>query len=151
MVLNIFIGLIMIAITVAIQALGTRFWMNSMATEVFDLTYTKFKKRILRFLITTAFLLIIMNLFKSFLWALMYYFLPGINEFEYIEKALYFSLITFTSLGYGDITLGADHRILSGIEAINGILLIGWSTALMFSALQEIWKRRFKNEIKDKS
>ena len=148
MILILFIGLIMVAITVVIQAFGTRFWMNSVATIIFNLNYDKFKKRILGFLITTAFLLTIMNLFQAFLWALMYYFLPGIYEFESLEKASYFSLITFTTLGYGDITLGTDYRILSGIEAINGMLLIGWSTALMFSALQEIWKRRFKNEIK---
>lgn len=146
MLLNIFIGLLMVAITVATQAFGSGFWLNFIAIKFYDLTNDKFKNRILRFLITTAFFLIIINLFQAFLWALMYYFHPGMNEFESIERATYFSLVTFTTLGYGDITLGADHRILSGIEAINGILLIGWSTALMFSAIQEIWKRRFKNK-----
>ncbi len=145
MFLNIFIGFIMIAITVVIQALGSRFWLNSYAYSVFKLPYVEFKKGVLKFLLTTAFLLIIMNLFQAFLWAFMYYLHPGITEFDTIEKATYFSMITFTTLGYGDITLGTDHRILSGIEAINGILLIGWSTALMFSAIQEITKRRFKN------
>jgi voltage-gated potassium channel Kch len=62
--------------------------------------------------------------------------LPGITEFDTIEKAIYFSLVTFTTLGYGDITISSANRILAGLEAINGILLIGWSTAYMFSVVQ---------------
>ena len=146
MLLNIFIGLIMIAITVTIQAYGSRFWLNSFAINFFNLSYDKIKKKTVRFLVSTAFLLLLMNSLQAFLWAIMYYFLPGITVFDNFEKATYFSLITFTTLGYGDITLGAEHRILSGFEAINGILLIGWSTTLMLSAIQEIWKKRFKNE-----
>jgi voltage-gated potassium channel Kch len=149
MLLNIFIGLIMVAITVTIQALGSRYWLETMANDFFNLTYDKFKKRIFKFLITTAFLLLLMNYLQAFLWALLYYSLPGITVLKTLEESVYFSLVTFTTLGYGDITIGTDHRMLSGVEAINGVLLIGWSTALMFSAMQEIWKRRFKNEIKN--
>ena len=145
MFLNIFIGLIMMAITVSIQAYGTKFWMNIFANNFFHLSSDKLKRKTIRFLISTGFILLLINSFQAFLWAIMYYFLPGITIFDNFEKAAYFSLITFTTLGYGDITLGAEHRILSGFEAINGILLIGWSTTLMFSAIQEIWKQRFKN------
>lgn len=146
MLLNIIIGLIMTGITVIIQAYGTRFWMNSFANNFFHLPSDKLKRKTIRFLVSTGFLFLLINSFQALLWAVMYYFLPGITIFDNFEKATYFSLITFTTLGYGDITLGAEHRILSGFEAINGILLIGWSTTLMFSAIQELWKRRFKNE-----
>jgi len=44
-------------------------------------------------------------------------------------------------LGYGDITLSKPVRILSGVEAINGILLIGWTTALLFAVVQSAIKQ----------
>ena len=62
------------------------------------------------------------------------------DEFQTFEKAIYFSLVTFTTLGYGDISIASENRILSGLEAINGIILIGWSTAFMFNVFQEIYK-----------
>jgi hypothetical protein len=56
------------------------------------------------------------------------------------EEAIYFSFVTFTTLGYGDITLPEIWRILSGFEALNGVLLIGWSTAMLFAVVQRTWK-----------
>ncbi len=73
-------------------------------------------------------------------------FLPGISEFETFEKAMYFSLVTFTTLGYGEITIGSANRILAGLEAINGITLIGWSTAFMFAIFQELLKKSVKKK-----
>ncbi len=46
--------------------------------------------------------------------------------------------MTYTTLGYGDITLSGPWRIMSGIEAINGVLLAGWSTAALFALVQKI-------------
>ena len=56
------------------------------------------------------------------------------------ETALYFSFVTFTTLGYGDITLSEGWRLLSGIEALNGLLLVGWTTALLFAIVQRGWQ-----------
>jgi hypothetical protein len=61
--------------------------------------------------------------------------------FSSFSEAWYFSMVTFTTLGYGELTLSGNWRLLSGIEAINGIMLIGWSTAMMFSLIQQIFKR----------
>jgi hypothetical protein len=57
---------------------------------------------------------------------------------EGVEKALYFSMVTFTTLGYGDITLSEDWRMLASFEAANGIILFGWTTALLFAFIQRI-------------
>ena len=51
---------------------------------------------------------------------------------------MYVSLVTFTTLGYGDITLDLRWRWLSGIEAMNGILLFGWTTATLFWIVQKV-------------
>ena len=145
MFLNILIGLIMIAITVAIQAYGTTYWLEFLADKLFSLPDKKFHKKTGKALILTAFFLLLINILQASLWAMMYFFVPEITGFETFEKALYFSLVTFTTLGYGDMTIGTSHRLLSGIEAINGILLIGWSTTLMFSMMNQIWQRNWKN------
>jgi Ion channel len=49
------------------------------------------------------------------------------------ETALYFSASTFTTLGYGDVVPSPDHRLLAGIEGVMGLILIGWSTAILVS------------------
>ena len=52
--------------------------------------------------------------------------------FGSMEPAVYFTLVTITTLGYGDITLDSDWRILSGMTAVNGLLMFGFSTAFLF-------------------
>ena len=61
-----------------------------------------------------------------------------IGEFSELAPALYFSVVTYTTLGYGDLTLGADWQVSSGVEAANGILLFGVSTAVLLSALRRV-------------
>jgi len=102
------------------------------------LTVTQLQKRAVLILISTASFLIFIHLVQSGVWASLYLLLPGIDEFETFEKAMYFSLVTFTTLGYGEITIGSDSRLLAGLEAINGIILIGWSTAFMFAIFLKV-------------
>lgn len=63
-------------------------------------------------------------------YASVYYLLDEIPTFE---KALYFSTVTFASLGYGDIVLSQKWRMVSAIEAANGVILFGWSTAFLLT------------------
>lgn len=54
-----------------------------------------------------------------------------LGEFRTFEQALYFSTATFSTAGYGDITLSQNWRVLGAIEAANGLILIAWSTAFL--------------------
>lgn len=54
--------------------------------------------------------------------------------------SLYFSAETFTSLGYGDVVPGGDVRLLAGTEALNGLLLIGWSASYAYIAMERFWR-----------
>ena len=74
------------------------------------------------------------------IWAISYKALVPEGELPNFEAAAYFSFVTFTTLGYGDITLSEGWRLLSGIQALNGILLVGWSTAVLFATVQRIWQ-----------
>lgn len=60
-----------------------------------------------------------------------------------VEQALYFSSVTFASLGYGDITLAIPFRLLGSLEALVGILMAGWSTALLVAVAQKCLSLRF--------
>jgi len=146
MLLNIIVGLIVIGITVVIQGYGTIFWVSKYDKERSLLDEKKFKKQGTRLMISTAIFLISIHLVQAAIWALVYMFLPGITEFETFEKSIYFSLVTFTTLGYGEITISSGNRILAGLEAINGITLIGWSTAFMFAIFQELIKKSVQNK-----
>ncbi len=77
------------------------------------------------------------------LWALLY---QGLGLFSGLEGSLYFSGITFTTVGYGDMTLPACWRLLSVAEAVNGVLMAGWSTAQLVYVVQRIITMRLEVE-----
>jgi len=133
------IGLLLIAVTVVIHAYGTLKWMNYLLAAFTRRNGVVVEKRSYHVLVLTAVVLLSLHLLEVFIWAATYQFLVPPSEIETLEMALYFSLVTFTSLGYGDISLGPDWRILSGMEALNGILLVGWTTAFLYAVLQRIW------------
>ncbi|MEO0881385.1 MAG: potassium channel family protein [Pseudomonadota bacterium] len=61
-----------------------------------------------------------------------------LGEFNGIEEALYFSASTFTTVGFGDLYLESEWRMLAAMESMNGFLLIGWSTAFLVSVTARI-------------
>ena len=52
---------------------------------------------------------------------------------------LYFSIVTYTSLGLGDVFPSGHLRFLAGIEALNGLLLIAWSGSFLYLAMGRLW------------
>ena len=74
------------------------------------------------------------------LWALLYLFNPLITALPDLETAFYFSMVTFTTLGFGDVVLTGQWRMLASIQAANGVIIFGWTTALIFYFIQHIYK-----------
>jgi len=149
MLLNIIVGLIVIGLTVVIQGYGTMYWVRRYDRKRGSQTIKYLREQGVRLLITTSVFLIFIHLIQASIWALVFMLLPEVTEFETFEKSMYFSLVTFTTLGYGEITIASSNRVLAGLEAINGITLIGWSTAFMFAIFQELMKEGISNA-KDK-
>ena len=83
--------------------------------------------------------LFLATLLEVWAWALLYLALNAVGS---LEEAAYFSMETFSTLGFGDITLSKYWRLLSSFEAANGLLMFGWSTALVFAAVQWIYRMR---------
>ncbi|MFV1992278.1 MAG: ion channel [Acidiferrobacterales bacterium] len=83
-------------------------------------------------------LLVIGNLGQIALWALLFLLL---DEFQLFSVAFYHSAVNFASLGYGDIVMSEKYRLLGALEAINGVLMIGLSTAALMSTFQNETKK----------
>ena len=134
MLLNIIIAAVMIVATTAIHAGGMILAIRMMHS------HDRHLKRLRRMPIyrVGGIVLLMFNasLLEVLLWAATYHLL---NALEGFEPAFYFSMVTFTTLGYGEIVLGEQWRLLASFEAANGIIMFGWTTAIILAAVQRIY------------
>lgn len=80
-------------------------------------------------------ILVIGNLAQISAWALLFVIL---EEFHTFGQAFYHSAVNFSSLGYGDIVMSDEHKLLGALEALNGVLMVGVSTAAIMGTFQDI-------------
>ena len=71
----------------------------------------------------------------AWLWAGLFMYL---GAFDALEPSLYFATVSLTTLGFGDVILSDDVRLLSAIVAANGLLMFGLSTAFMIEFVGEV-------------
>jgi len=140
------VGAVVVAVTVVIHAGGTIALLRFLKPHIGAIGKATGWFRTLRILIGTVLLLVAMHVIEILLWALVYLSLLPDGELQSAEDAVYFSFVTFTTLGYGDIVLSGPWRIVSGIEAMNGVLLAGWSTAMLFTVVQKTWQMGRESE-----
>ena len=134
------LGLAAVTATVLVHALGTTWWLQRLRARNRGAKGVVELRRVLAVLVKTALVLISLHATEVFVWSLVFRLLPS-GGLASLEEAMYLSFTTFTTLGYGDVTLQGPSRMLTGIEALNGVLLIGWSTALSFAVIQRVWEK----------
>ena len=135
MLLNFGIGTLLVLITTAVHAEGMLFLLHMKRMQQRDMHHYPHRKKI--YLIGTVIvLLLFISIVEMTLWALAYVYIGAI---EGMEEALYFSMVTFTTLGYGVITLSEQWRLLSSLEAATGIIMFGWTTALAITTVQQVF------------
>jgi len=83
-------------------------------------------------------ILVVGNLTQVTIWGVLFRVL---GEFPRLTDAVYHSAVNFGTLGYGDIVMSERYRILGPLEAINGALMIGVSTATLTAAFQDLLRR----------
>jgi len=81
------------------------------------------------------------HLIQVGIWALVFL---ALGEFDGFRNAFYHSAVNFTTLGYGDIVMSEQWRLLGALEAGSGILMFGVSTALFFALISRLLERRIK-------
>jgi len=75
---------------------------------------------------------LLMHLLEISLWAFIYYWSQSLPD---MDTAFYFSAVTYTTTGYGDVVLPQPWRMVGAVEALTGILMCGWSTAFFFAVV----------------
>src|SRR5262245_8596538 len=83
-------------------------------------------------MIAAVSVLMIAHAFEVIIWSLAYWIVdaaPG-------SKLVYFAFVNYTTLGYGDVIPAQRWQLLGPITAMNGVLLFGWSTAVIFEILR---------------
>ena len=76
------------------------------------------------------------------LWGILFI---AIGEFSELYEAIYHSAVNFASLGYGDIIMSKNWKLLGPLEAINGVLMLGMSAAALMVILQQLIKAQFSS------
>jgi hypothetical protein len=84
--------------------------------------------------------LLAVHLTEAVLWAAFFFYKGFFADFN---TSLYFSLITYTTVGYGDVVLGDKAwRLLGGLEALTGSLMLCWSTVILVQVITTIYRQR---------
>jgi len=84
--------------------------------------------------------IIVLHVTETALWAIFYL---SRSLFDNFESALYFSLGSYTTIGYGDVVLPQRWRLLGALEGISGVLLCGISTGFMFAVINAMFQMRY--------
>ncbi len=134
------ISILMIGLTVGIHTLGAVFWLGHLGHRIDHYSRQNKQLPLLRGILTTAIALITLHVVEAFLWAILYLQLPSQAGLKNMQEAVYFSMITFTTIGYGDITLNKQWQLLAGVEGMVGIVVFGLTAATLFAVIQKSWK-----------
>jgi len=91
-------------------------------------------------MIPTVSVLMVVHALEVFVWSLAYS-MVGAAPAEPFGDLVYFAFVNYTTLGYGDILPTMRWRLLGPMTAMNGVLLFGWSTAVIFEVLRKTLER----------
>jgi hypothetical protein len=140
MLINLFYGLLVMAVCLLLQSLlltaALRYYTHSQILMKNPSLWSTL------FVINGVMMLLVLgNIAQVAIWALLFRLL---GEFPGFGEAVYHSAVNFATLGYGDIVMSNNHKFLGPIEAINGVIMIGVSTAALMSAFQDAMKKAIR-------
>ncbi len=139
MLIQLTLGAVMIVVTVFIHAVSLELLMRALIR--IRLTW-EVRWRSLTFSFTVLAIFFV-HVVEVWVWGGVYYYMDEVPDFE---TALYFSTVSFTTVGYGDVTLSEQWRLLGSFEAANGMMLFGWSTAFIFEVIRRVYVQLGKTD-----
>jgi hypothetical protein len=83
--------------------------------------------------------IILLHVTEIIVWASAYAWRGAMPD---LASAMYFSAVTYTTTGYGDLVLPQSWRLVGAVEALTGILMCGWSTGFFFAVLNRMLESR---------
>ena len=136
--MNVLIGLTVMAVCLTLQSLLVALAIRYYSRHEHLVSSASFGSTLI-VIISVMTVLVIGNIAQVGLWAVLF---QTLGEFQQFEAAFYHSAVNFSSLGYGDIVMSDEHKVLGPLEAINGVLMIGVSTAVLMAAFQDALRKR---------
>ena len=135
MLIQIAIGSVLLVLSV--MTAGISFWLLEWRLLRLRqwLTRPPHRPKLMLVLCATALWVLLQMTVAVWLWAVTF---AGLGIFVSLEEAVYFALVSFTTLGFGDILLPVDWRLLGGMAALNGLLNMGLVTAAMIEVLRNL-------------
>ena len=135
MFIELALATVMVLLTVAIHAVGLYALSRLLRLEEREEAREHIHPMSPRGLAAT--MIVILGLFvlhgiEIWLYAFLYI---GIGSVDGLREAIYFLTITYGAIGYSDAAMAEEWRLVSAIEGINGIILIGWSTAFFVTLI----------------
>lgn len=143
MLRELLIAFVIVAICVVIHAGGLVIFVQFLTAKFPAENLVAINRQILVLILVFA-MVMTLHLIETGIWATFYYWN---NHFPDFETAIYFSLGTYSTIGYGDVVLPQRWRLLGGIEGISGVLLCGLSAAFIFAVLNVLYQSRLQRRI----
>jgi hypothetical protein len=135
--INFFVGLPVMLLCLIVQATMALWSLRHFVRRSESIAgATRFLQSV-RPLLTVMLVMMFGSLVQISLWGALFVYL---GEFDDLYQAIYHSAVNFTSLGYGDVVMGAKWKLLGPLEAMNGVLMLGMSAAALMAILQELIK-----------
>ncbi len=138
MLIQMIIGAVLIALTVIIHAVV----LDKLIKFLGHSHHAMFKQFKLNWRMVTLMVTVLgvfsAHILQIWLWALFYL---GVGASLNLEEALYYSTSTFTTVGFGDVLLSDEWRLLGAFQSANGFILFGWSTAFIFEVMSKLYQR----------
>jgi hypothetical protein len=134
----------MFVMTVIVHALGLDFIIRRAGR--YERFLRKLSKSLWKAWITSMVVLcvFVVHMIIMWLWAFLY-MLYGCTPLSSLADALYFSMVTYSTLGFGDIILEPSCKMFTGIQGANGFMLFGWTTAFIFEIVSRIYRGEAKS------
>ncbi len=140
MLKHLLVALLLTAITVVLHGVGSLILARMFADRRRASTEPLAPWQVVRRTVGLVSFLLLLHLIEASVWAECYW-LMGL--FPDMETAGYYSLTSYTTVGYGDVHLSSNWRMLGPIESGVGVLMFGWSIALMVAILGRDFGARF--------
>jgi hypothetical protein len=131
MLRQLLVGWILMASNVLIHAYGVTSavrWLRPHAISTSRAQWT-------RLFIRLAAWIILLHIIEITAWAVGYAVMGAMPD---LQSAVYFSAVTYTTTGYGDLVLPQPWRLVGAVEALTGILMCGWSTGFFFAVVSRM-------------
>ncbi len=130
------VAMLMVIATVMIHLVGVTMLARLLRYDpTAEAHHQQFISNVAMLMLAIVLALVLLHGIEIWLYAGLYLYLGAVAD---LETAVYFSTMTYAAIGFGDGEMARQWRLVSAIEGVNGVLLLGWSTAFVVSVVARL-------------